>query len=411
MADDRFSQMLDALDGEGPSADAKQVEQAIRWRLVLGQFADEHLGFHRFTPGGGDGDEGESGGTDLADALHEAQQLDQPLNYIYDREHAQRLQRQAGGHGGDGLSVPAWLSRVRTLFPGEAVQVMEKDALHRYGLDELVTDAEVLRKQTPSQDLLKTILQFKHMMTGEVLVAARQIVKSVVDALRVTLENDCKPALHGAVDPLSPPLRTFKNTDWRRTIRANLKHYDVDAERLVVDRIYYRNRQRRRSDWRIIIAVDQSGSMVDSLIHAAVMSAIFCGLPSVDVRLILWDHRIVDLSDSAHDPLEVLMATQLGGGTNLLPAMEYCADLITDPHRTLMVVISDWYLFGESKQVLAYAKKLAEAGVHGIGLNALDAECRPIFDEGFARRLAGCGWFVASLTPKRLAEHIGRLIA
>jgi hypothetical protein len=104
------------------------------------------------------------------------------------------------------------------------------------------------------------------------------------------------------------------------------------------------------------------------------------------------------------------MSCQLGGGTRLLPALQHCASLITEPRRTILVVLSDWHLSGERPAVLAHAKKLTEAGVHGVGLCALDADCRGVYDEAFARRLAGCGWFVAALTPKQLAEHVGRVI-
>ena len=49
--------------------------------------------------------------------------------------------------------------------------------------------------------------------------------------------------------------------------------------------------------------------------------------------------------------------------------------------------------------------------VIGVGLCALDADARPVYDERFAKELAGCGWFVAAMTPKKLAEHIGKIIA
>ena len=388
-----------------------RVERAIRWRLILGRHADADLSLDK-AGGGAAGDGGAGHSEDLASILTEARALDMPLNYIYDREHQDRLNRGAGPGGTDGLSVPRWLHRVRELFPSEAVQVMEQDALTRYGLTELVTDAEVLEQATPNDALLKAILQFKHLMKGEVLEAARRVVRQVVEALRQRLETECQPALHGPIQPGGrPPIPSFKNADWRRTIRRNLKNYDTERERLMVDRIYYQHRTRQRSPWRIIMAVDQSGSMTDSLIHASVMAAIFAGLPSVDVRLVLWDHRVVDVSHLAHDPLEVLMGCQLGGGTRMIPALRYCETLITEPRQTLFCLLSDWYVFGEKQIALAEARKLAEAGVRCVGLSALDAECRPVFDEGFARELAGCGWFVAAMTPKKLAEYVGKMLA
>jgi hypothetical protein len=388
--------------------EARRVEMALRWRLVLGRFADEQLGYDGLgVPGDGQG-----GGGDLADLVAEARQMDVPLSFVYDREHAARAHRHAGPGGGDGLSVPLWLNRVRTLFPREAVQVMEQDALVRYGLHELVTDADVLRRVEPDEGMLKAILQFKHLMKGEVLDAARDLVAEVVRRIAARLETACRPALHGVRRPGGrPPVRTHRNIDWRRTIRRNLRRWDVDRARLVVDRVDFHHRQHQRSPWRIIVAADQSGSMTDSLIHAAVMAAIFASLPAVTVDLVLWDHRVVDVSHLAGDPVEVLMSCQLGGGTRLAPALRYCADKVVEPARTLLVLLSDWQLQGERAECLALAKSLAEAGVKGIGLSALDADCRPAADEQFARQLAGCGWFVAAMTPRALAEHVGRVIA
>lgn len=406
--DARFDEMRAALEGAPATTDrdALQVEQAMRWRLVLGRFADEHLGLGQAAE-----DAGALADPDLAALLTEARQLDTPLSYIYDREHTERAHRQASPDG-TGLTVPLWLNRVRSLFPAEAVQVMERDALTRYGLHELVTDASVLRQVEPSYDLVKAILQFKHLMKPDVIAAARAVVDEVLRQLVARFEDECRPALHGPVSPhRRAPVRTFRNTDWHRTIRRNLRRYDTERERLVADRISFRHHQRNRSPWRIVIAVDQSGSMTDSLIHAAVMAGIFSRLPAVDVRLVLWDHRVVDLSHLAGDPLEVLMSCQLGGGTLLLPALQYCAGLVTEPQRTLLAVISDWYLLDQHAECLALAQEIHESGVRGVGLCALDTDCRPVFDERFARELAACGWFVAALTPRKLAEHLAGIIA
>ena len=99
-----------------------------------------------------------------------------------------------------------------------------------------------------------------------------------------------------------------------------------------------------------------------------------------------------------------------GGGTRLLPALDYCAGFIEQPARTILVVISDWYLADERRAVLVRARALAEAGVKCLGLTALDAEGRAVGDAGLAKALAGAGWFVGALTPKALAEHVGRIL-
>jgi hypothetical protein len=402
---------------DAPPPEAQELEAALRWRLVLGRYAEDNLGFDRLgqccrAVGEGEGAAGEAAGSGLRGLLDEGRTLDAPLNYIYDRAYAQRAHRAVGTGGSAGLSVPMWLSQVRELFPREAVQVLEQDALTRFGMTELVTDPEVLRRATPSEELLKAILQFKHLMNPEVLKAAKEVVREVVDKLREDLLKDCTAALHGVNDPEErPPQRTFRNTDWRKTVRRNLKHWDAERDRLVVERIYYRHRQRMKPGWRIIVSVDQSGSMLDKLLHSAVMAAIFTSLPAVSVHLVLWDTRIVDYTHIAHDPLEVMMSAQLGGGNDDQAALEYCAALITEPAKTILITISDWYICVPPKPLLALAQELHAAGVRCIGLSALDTDCRPVYNEEVARDLAAAGWYVAALTPRQLAERVGRLLA
>lgn len=410
-----------ALDGDQlPAADDPvgagdvRVDAALRWRLVLGKHGEDALPLESSAEDAAGGDPGDGQGQgDLADRVNEADQLDRTLEFIYDREFAKRSHRQAGsGEGHTGLSVPAWLSGVRRLFPKEAVEVLEGDALTRYGLHELVTDPDVLREAEPNPELLRAILTFKHKMGGEVLPVARQVVREVVAQLAEQLRTDCAPALQGTFEPDDrPPARTYRNVDWHRTIRRNLGRWDPEEERLGIDRIRYRHRQRGRGRWRIVFAVDQSGSMLDSVIHAAVMGAIFAALPGVTCHLVLWDHRVVDLTHLVDDPLEVLMQTQLGGGTQLLPALQHCAGLISEPDKTLLVVLSDWFLYGEGNACLELASDLHDAGVRCLGLCALDTDARPVYDEAFARKLAGVGWSVAALTPKKLAEHVARWMA
>jgi len=382
-----------------PIDEAARNAAALRWRLVLGRAAEEPLPHdstaEKVNP----------------DGARESGERDRALSALYDREQVARAHRLGGQGGGEGLVAPEWLRNVRQLFPREAGEGLEKDALVRYGLIELVTEPGVLRSLAPTQDLVKVILQYKDHMPPPVLAEARKIVRTVVDTMTDQLRRDTAPALSGASGrERGRPLRTFRNVDWRRTIRRNLRRWDPDRQRLVPDAVSWFHRQRARPRWRVIVAVDQSGSMLDSVIHASVLTAVLTGLPSVSVHLLLWDHRVVDLSAMAHDPLDVLFAAQLGGGTNLLPALRAAADLVTEPEHTVLAVVSDFHLHDEHSACLALAEELATAGVHGFGLCALDTAGRSVHDERFARALAGAGWWVGAVTPLKLAERLGPLL-
>ncbi len=71
------------------------------------------------------------------------------------------------------------------------------------------------------------------------------------------------------------------------------------------------------------MVVDQSGSMVDSMVNCTILASIFAGLPKVDVHLIAYDTQALDLTPWVHDPFEVLLRTNLGGGTDGTVAMAH----------------------------------------------------------------------------------------
>lgn len=57
----------------------------------------------------------------------------------------------------------------------------------RYGIDEVVTNLEVLERIEPSESLLPAVLHTKHLMNPEVLNAARKLVRQVVEQIMARL--------------------------------------------------------------------------------------------------------------------------------------------------------------------------------------------------------------------------------
>jgi Mg-chelatase subunit ChlD len=378
---------------------------------VLGRFAEPSLG--------------SLGGTDSKEA-----RMDRVLDFLYGREYRGRGVRggageQGRGSGDDGdsdsreggrqesvLAVPEWIAQVRELFPSDTAEIIEKHALDRYGMTELVTDADVLKRLQPNYELLKAILAFKGMMKGEVLEVARRIVRQVVEELRRKLARDVRQALWGRLNKQRrSQLKMLRNLDWRRTIRANLKHYDTARKQIILGSLHFFSRVNHHMPWHIIMAVDCSGSMMDSVIHSAVMAGIFNGLPALQVSLIAFDTAVVDLSDQVDDPTELLMAVQLGGGTDIDKALHYCESLVRTPTRTIIILVTDFFEGGNPSGMVATIKRLAEARVRVIGLAALDAEARPAYDHPMAERCVAAGAEVAALTPLRLAEWLGRILS
>jgi Mg-chelatase subunit ChlD len=365
-----------------------------RWRLVLGRFARDPL---------------------KVDLDPTAARRETALDFLYSREYQGRgIRPDPRGPGSldpSQLSIPTWLDEVRELFPGDVVEVMERHALDRYGLTELLTDRETLSRLEPNEDLLRTLLAFRRHLPEHVLDLARRIIRRVVEDITRRLASQVRQAFSGRVNRHRRSLHAAASAfDARRTLRRNLQHYDVVRRRLILREPWFFARNHRRLPWRIILCVDQSGSMSDSVIHAAVMAGILSGLPSLKMSLVAFDTSIVDLSGHVQDPVEVLMNVQLGGGTHIAQALQYCETLIDQPHRTILALISDFCEGGPPSELLTTTRRLAGAGVQLLGLAALDAQAQPSYDRAMAQRLAEAGMAIAALTPSRFADWLAQVV-
>ena len=219
---------------------ADEQEILNRWRLVLGKYASEQISFS-------------GGGLNYMD-------MENVLDYLYSREYGEeqeiRKDRQ-GGSEGSKLTVPSWLHQVKRLFPKRTVEVLERHALEKYGMTELLTDPEVLQKLEPNKELLKTILELKHMMKGDVLRMAREIVRKVAEEIARKLEQEIRVSFFGQINRnASSPVKSARNLDMKKTIRMNLKNYDTENRQLVLKNVYFNSRMKKYNQWRVIICVE-----------------------------------------------------------------------------------------------------------------------------------------------------------
>ena len=370
------------------------LQRRIRWRLVLGAGTESCLG----------GLAGETAARDDA------------LANLYDREYtSDRNVRDSEGPGSLGesrLTVPEWINRVHELFPRRTIERIEKDALERYQLQEMVTNPVLLARAQPNPTLLKAVLHTKHLMNAEVLALARQLVRRVVEQLMEKLAREVRQPFSGALDRRRRSfLKVAKNFDARTTLRRNLKNWQPEQRRLVIDTPYFFSRLRRQTDrWQLILLVDESGSMLDSVIHAAVTAACFWHLRALRTHLVLFDTAIVDVTADCTDPVETLMKVQLGGGTDIGQALAYAHSLIENPRRTIVVLISDFFEGAPIDRLYAVARRIISDGATLLGLAALDSDAHPRYDEHVARQLARFGAHVGAMTPGELAEWVARKV-
>lgn len=161
------------------------------------------------------------------------------------------------------------------------------------------------------------------------------MVRTVVDELERKLANRLRQAVSGSLNRAARNNRPRHNEiDWLRTIRANLRHYQMDYQTIIPERrIGFARKSRSLRD--IVLCVDQSGSMAPSVVYASVFAAVLASMKAVSTQVVVFDTVVVDLTPLLHDPVEVLLRTQLGGGTDIDQALAYCQGLVKLPQETL----------------------------------------------------------------------------
>ncbi|MGE0871542.1 MAG: VWA domain-containing protein [Kofleriaceae bacterium] len=371
-----------------PPANALSAEEqslVSRWRLVIGKTAEQAGLSCRGDP--------------QASAAMGA------LDFVYEAD------SRGAGSGGSTLTVPTWIDAVGELFPRSAKEVLERELISRRGVSELLDHPKLLEKVEPNVELVKTLLTHKDLLDPRARVLARKIIDQVVEQLKRQLEIRVEQAITGALrKDRHSPRKVFKNLDLKTTLRKNLHNWDDQRRRLLVDQLFYFAAERNKRPWHIIVCVDQSGSMLDSAIFSAVMASIFAELPAVKTSLVLFDTSVVDLSGEVGSPVDVLLKVQLGGGTDITQALVYCAGLVAEPARSIVVLITDFFEGRDERDLVDQVRVMSDAGVRMIGLGALGYDARPEYNRSTAGKCRKVGMDILVCTPERLAEAMAEII-
>lgn len=342
-----------------------------RWRLILGQKADAEQEI----------------------ALSETLKgMDDVLEALYDTE-------RQGGLGKSSPNINRWLGDIRRFFPAQVVQVMQRDALERLGLTQLLLEPELLSSVEPDVHLVGALLSLNKVLPDKTRETARHVVRKVVEDLEKKLRNPLREAIQNALHRQVRNRRPRSNEiDWLRTIRQNMKHYQPDYKTIIPERLvgYGRKGQALRH---VILLLDQSGSMAGSVVYAGILGSVMASVRSVKTNVVAFDTAVVDLSEHQHDPVELLFGTQLGGGTDIAKALGYAETLIRTPQDTILVLISDLFEGGDRKQMLKKVATFRQAGVSAIALLALSDEGAPAYDHDNAAALAALDVPAFACTP------------
>ncbi len=354
-----------------------------KWRLILG--ANENDGIHI--------------------PLGELEiSLDNTLNALYDSD-------RKGGLGSSSPNVSRWLGDIRTYFPSSVVMIMQKDAIEKLNLHQILLEKEMLESVVPDIHLVTTLMTLSKVIPEKTKSTARMIIKKLVDQLMSKLTAPTLQAITGAINKAGRSRNPKNNEiDWKATIRQNLKHYQPSLGTIIPEvMIGYGHKKRSFKD--VILCIDQSGSMGNSVVYSSIFGAVMASMPSLNTSLIAFDTEIADLSDQLQDPVDLLFGVQLGGGTDIHKALSYCIQKkVTRPADTILILVSDLYEGGDNQEMLKAAASLVAAGVQLVVILALDDEGAPYYDHGNAEKLAQLGIPAFACTPDKFPDLMGAII-
>jgi len=374
---------------------APDIEQLRRWRLILGKDAQQPL----------DGMCGGACGLSAGDA-----EMDAALAAIYDEvpEDGDTPKQRSAGLGGSAPRLAKWLGDIRTYFKEDVVSVIQADAIERKGLTQLLFEPETLKSVQPNVQLVGTLMSLKGRIPERTKETARMVVAAVVEEVKKKLEQRLRQAVLGALNRKEhSPLPSATAIDWKWTIGRNLKNYRPEVGTIVPEKVYFYSRAQRSNTWTVIVDMDQSGSMADSVVYGAVCGSIFASLPALDTHVVAFDTEVVDLTEQCGtDPVDMIFGVQLGGGTDINKSVAYCEKFVTEPKKTLFILITDLFEGGNQAQLVRRLGEMRESGVKAICLLALSDAGAPSYDENLARKLVALGIPCFACTPAKLPDLV-----
>lgn len=367
--------------------------QVARWRLILGKDSQEQLAGYC------------SGDLSLTD---DQALMDEALAAIYDETEGEEGSGRGAGRGGSSPKLAKWLGDVRTYFSEDVVTVIQQDAIERKGMTALLFEPEMLKNVQPNVQLVGTLMSLSGQIPERTKETARMVVRAVVEKIKLSLEQKIRQAVMGALNRNEhSPIPRVSNIDWKWTVGRNLKNYNVELQRLIPERVYFFSRAQRTNNWTVIVDMDQSGSMAESVVYGAVVGSIFASLPALKTHMIAFDTEVVDLTEKCgDDPVDMLFGVQLGGGTDINKSVAYCEQFIAELNETLFILITDLYEGGNEAQLVRRMREMVDSGVRVLCLLALSDSGIPSYDEGLARKLAALGIPCFGCTPQKLPELI-----
>lgn len=357
---------------------APDTELVRKWRLILGPEADP----------------------EQTNALDETdQRADKALSLLYDQTDNDVLRRSR-------VRLNEWLKDIRDLFPQNQTLFLQKEAIEKMGIGALLFEKETFESLTPDIELIRTILELKEQIPAGRMDDVHELVRRYAEEI----EKEIQWALHNALSTTfekgHPTVFPRKNEiDWKKTIKKNLRYYQPDIQTIIPRRRY--GYERRKEGFpEIFLAVDSSGSMTESIIYSAIIASVLVHIKTIQTSLILFDHKVADLTDQLDNIVDLLFHLQLGGGTNIGGSLEYIHSKIQRPEESYVFLISDLYDNYGDEHVYQKMEVMTQERITVHCILTMDERGKVRFNKPLANALANLGIPCYSSSPDRFSEAL-----
>ncbi|MFI3200048.1 MAG: VWA domain-containing protein [Eubacteriales bacterium] len=377
------------------------MDQIKRWRLILGEETQEKLS------------ELDEKGLSLTG---EELLMDHALQEIYANRNFQEVGESDGTQGGRGKSFPEaskWLGDIQSIFNKDIVKIIQNDAIERCGLKQLLMEPEVLDNMEPDVNLASTIMLIKEQVPAKSKENVRRFIKKIVEDINKRLAEDVRKVISAKLNKKEhSPIPSARAIDFKYTIQRNLKNYNQEYNTIIPEKIYFYDSASKNDSnkWTIILDVDKSYSMGESVIYSSVLSCILASVNAVKTKIVSFDTQVVDLTHLSDDPVELLYGFNMGGGTDINKSIAYCETLIENPSKTIFFLISDLEEGGNASEMLNRLGNLKEQGVVVVSLLAITDSGTPHYDKAVAEKIGKLGISCFACSPNQLPELLTKAL-
>lgn len=376
-----------------------------RWRLILGKDAQESL----------ENLEKDIYGSDALSMSEEDFLIDKALSDIYGSSYfgdINELNANNGfGYGNNYVNnfpeASKWLGDINNLFDKDIAEIIQNDAIERCGLKDLLLEPDILENMQPNINLASSIMLLKNQIPEKNKDSVRIYIKKIVDDINKKLSDDVRKTIYSKLNKREhSPIPSATAIDFKTTIRKNLKNYNTDLKSIIPEKVYFFEKAsvNDANKWNIILDVDKSGSMGESVIYSSVLSSILASINSIKTKIVTFDTEVVDLTDLSSDPVELLYGFNLGGGTDINKSLKYCQTLIENPQKTILFLVTDLYENGNVSSMLKRLEYLKESGVKIVCLLAITDSGKPFYDKNLAQKLIKLSIPCFACSPSKLGD-------